>query len=74
MQHITEYAINCPHWVISLKLPLKFASPIGSVLIESELVMINGHMKLFQVVIKVKIESVTRAGIARGSAILKNIE
>lgn len=67
------YAINCAHCVVSLKLPLNSASATGSVFIVSELVTINGHIKLFQVVIKVKIPSVISAGVARGSAILKKI-
>ena len=72
IQQITEYDISLPHSVISLKLPLKLAKPMGKVLIESELVIIKGHIKLFQVVIKVNIPSVIIAGIARSNAILKN--
>ena len=67
---MTEKAQRAPQSVISLKLPLKLASAKGNVLIESELVTIKGHIKLFQVVIKVKIANVIKAGSAKGSAIL----
>ena len=53
-----------------INLVLKLAKPKGNVLIASELVTIKGHIKLFQVVINVKIASVTTAGIANGKAIL----
>lgn len=39
----------------------------------SEFVIINGHIKLFQVVTKVKIARVTTTGSASGSAILKKV-
>ena len=70
---ITEQANKSPHNVISLKLPLKMASPTGNVLIDSVFVTISGHIKLFQVDTNVKIASVAIAGIARGSAILKKV-
>lgn len=70
---ITEHAKSSPHKVISLKLPLKIASPTGSVRMPSEFVTINGHIKLFHVVTKVNSASVATVGNARGNAILKNI-
>ena len=70
---ITEQANKSPHIVISLKLPLKIASPTGKVRMLSEFVMINGHIKLFQVVTKVKMVKVTTAGSARGKPILKKV-
>lgn len=71
MVQITEHANKSPHKVISLKLPLKIAKPTGNVLIDSLFVTINGHIKLFQLVTNVNIESVATTGIARGKAILK---
>ena len=71
--HITEHANKSPHIVISLKLPLKIASPTGSVRMLSEFVMIKGHIKLFQVVTNVKIVRVTTAGNASGKPILKKV-
>ena len=68
-----EYAINWAQSVVSLKLPLNSASATGSVFIESELVTINGHIKLFQALMNVKIPRVIIAGTASGSAILTNI-
>ena len=70
MQQITQYAVSSPHKVISLKLPLKFASPTGRVLIASEFVTIKGHIKLFQLEIKVNIASVEIVGKESGNAIL----
>ena len=70
--HTTEQANKSPHIVISLKLPLKTASPKGRVLIDSELVIIKGQIKLFHDVINVNIASVVIAGHANGMAILKN--
>ena len=70
---ITEHASKSPHKVISLKLPLNIAKPTGNVRILSVLVIIKGHIKLFQVVTKVNMDKVTTAGNARGSATLKNI-
>lgn len=49
------------------------ASPTGKVRMLSEFVIINGHIKLFQVVTKVKIARVTTTGSASGSAILKKV-
>ena len=71
---ITEQASKSPQRVISRKLPLNIASPTGRVLIDSEFVIIKGHIKLFQVVTNVNIDSVAIAGVARGSTILKNVE
>ena len=68
-----EQAMSSPQRVISLKEPLKIVSPTASVRIESVFVTINGHIKLFQVVIKVNIAKVATAGIAQGKAILKNV-
>ncbi len=73
MVHITEQANNSPHKVISRKLPLKIASPTGYVLMDSEFVTINGHIKLFQVVTNVNNARVATVGIARGNAILKKV-
>ena len=67
---INDAAINSPHIVISLKEPLKIVSPTVNVLILSLLVTIRGHIKLFQVITKVKILNVAIAGMAHGSAIL----
>lgn len=67
---ITEHARSSPQSVISLKLPLKMANPTGNVLIPSEFVTINGHIKLFQLVTNVNIASVATVGSASGSAIL----
>ena len=69
----TEHANKSPHKVSSLKLPLNIAKPTGKVLIDSVLVTIKGHIKLFQLVTKVKIAKVAIAGVAQGSAILKNV-
>ena len=71
---MTEHASKSPQRVISRKLPLNIASPTGSVRIDSEFVMINGHIKLFQVVTNVNIESVAITGTASGNIILKNVE
>ena len=49
------------------------ASPTGKVLMLSEFVTINGHIKLFHVVTKVNNASVATVGRASGSAILKNV-
>ena len=70
---MTEHANKSPHNVISLKLPLNIAKPTGKVLILSVLVTINGHIKLFQLDTKVKIDKVTMAGNTRGKATLKNV-
>ena len=70
---ITEHANNSPHNVTSRKLPLKIAKATGKVLIESVLVTMSGHIKLFQDVTKVKIERVAIAGMPSGSAILKKV-
>ena len=70
---ITEQASRSPHSVISLKLPLKIASPTGRVRILSVFVTIKGHIKLFQVDTKVNIARVAIAGRASGIAILKNV-
>ena len=69
----SPHASKSPHSVISLKLPLNIASPTGKVLIPSEFVTINGHMKLFQLDTNVNIASVAMTGMARGSAILKKV-
>ena len=63
-------AVNSPHMVISLKELLNTVKPTASVRIESVLVTISGHIKLFQAVTKVNTESVAIAGIAHGTAIL----
>ena len=73
MVHTTEHAKSSPHKVTSLKLPLKTASSTGKVLIPSEFVTINGHIKLFHDVTNVNIASVATAGKAKGNAILKNV-
>jgi len=70
---ITEHAKSSPQSVISLKLPLNIARPTGNVLIPSEFVTINGHMKLFQVDTNVNIAKVATTGIAKGKAILKKV-
>ena len=70
---ITEQAINSPHSIVSLKLPLKAARATGRVVIDSELVTINGHINEFQQVINVKIASVAIAGSAVGNATFKYI-
>jgi hypothetical protein len=70
---ITEHASKSPHKISSLKLPLNIAKPTGKVLIDSVFVTINGHIKLFQVVTNVNIESVAIAGIDNGKAILKKV-
>ena len=69
-ESITEQAIKSPQAMISLKLPLNCDIATGSVVISVELVTIKGHIKLFQVVINVNIDSVAIAGMARGIAIL----
>ena len=69
-EQMNAHAINSPQRVISLKELLNIVSPTARVLIESVFVTIKGHMKLFQVVTKVNTESVARAGVAHGSAIL----
>ena len=66
-------AINSPQRVISLKEDLKTVSPTVNVRIESVFVTINGHMKLFQVLTKVKIAKVAIAGVAHGIAIFKKV-
>ena len=70
IEQITEQASNSPHKVVSLKLPLKIASPTGKVLILSVFVTIKGHIKLFHVETNVNIASVAIVGNARGTAIL----
>ena len=65
-----EHAMSSPQRVISLKDDLKTVKPTASVRIESVLVTINGHIKLFQAVTKVKMDKVTIAGSAQGKAIL----
>lgn len=67
-----EPAHKSPHRTISLKLLLNWDSAMGSVVISGEFVTINGHIKLFQVVIKVNNPNVTTALTDIGSAILKN--
>lgn len=67
---MTAQASKSPQLIISLKLPLKMASPRGKVRIESEFVTINGHMKLFQLDINVKIDKVAIVGKESGKAIL----
>ena len=67
---IRAHANKSPQAVISLKLPLKMASPTGKVLIDSEFVTINGHIKLFQLEMKVKIDNVAIVGRESGMAIL----
>ena len=73
MVQITAQASKSPQFVISLKLPLKMASPTGKVRMLSEFVTINGHMKLFQLDINVKIDNVAIVGSAIGKAILQNV-
>ena len=73
MVQITAQASKSPQFVISLKLPLKIASPTGKVRIPSEFVTIRGHIKLFQLEMNVKIDSVAIVGSATGSAILQNV-
>src|SRR5574344_977679 len=73
MVQITAQASKSPHAVISLKLPLKAASPTVMVLIESESVTIRGHIKLFQVETKVNIARVTSVGVTNGTEILKKV-
>ena len=68
-----EQAINSPHKVSSLKVPLNTLSPTARVRILSVLVTINGHTKLFHVVTNVKIASVVIAGAAHGRAIFQNV-
>ena len=68
-----EHAISSAQRVISLNDDLKTVNPTAKVRIESVLVTINGHIKLFHVVTKVNMLSVTIAGIAQGNAILKNV-
>ena len=63
-----------PIKVISLKLPLNIANPTGNVRIDSVLVTIKGHIKLFHVVTNVKIERVAITGTANGNAILKKLK
>src|SRR5574344_317682 len=70
---ITAQASKSPQTVISLKLPLKTASPTGSVLIESEFVTIKGHIKLFQLEMNVKMDNVAIIGKARGIEILQKV-
>ena len=70
---MTEHASKSPQRVISLKLPLNIASPTGKVLIDSEFVIINGHIKLFHDETNVNIASVATVGKAKGKAILKNV-
>ena len=64
IMQIQEHAISSPHKTISLKEPLNIAKPTANVRIESVFVTINGQMKLFQVVTKVKIAKVAIAGFA----------
>ena len=73
IEQIQEQAINSPQRVISLNEPLKMVKPTARVRIESVFVTIKGHIKLFQVVIKVKMANVAIAGVAQGSAILKKV-
>ena len=68
-----EHAMSSPHRVISLKEPLNIVSPTASVLIESVFVTIKGHIKLFHAATNVKTAKVAIAGIAQGSATLKNV-
>ena len=70
IEQIQAHAISSPQRVISLKEPLKIVSPTASVRIDSVLVTISGHIKLFQAVTKVKIANVAIAGVAQGKAIL----
>ena len=64
MEQMQEQAISSPHMVISLNELLNTVNPTASVLIASVLVAIKGHIKLFQVVTKVKILRVAIAGSA----------
>ena len=70
---ITEQAVKSPHIIISLKLPLNCDIATGNVVMDSEFVTINGHIKLFHVVMNVKSANVTTAGVESGNAILKKI-
>ena len=71
--HIHEQAISSPHKVTSLKVLLNTVNPTASVRILSVFVTINGHIKLFQVVTKVKMLNVAIAGIAQGKAMRQNV-
>lgn len=71
--NMTEHAVKSPHSMVSLKLLLNCDKATGNVVISVEFVTINGHIKLFHVVINVNNPKVTTAGIDNGSAILKNI-
>ena len=57
IEQTQEQAISSPHSVISLKELLNIVKPKASVLIESVFVTIKGHIKLFQLVIKVNIDT-----------------
>lgn len=70
---ITEQASKSPHRVTSLKLPFSAARPTGKVLIESEFVIISGHIKLFQLLTNVKIDRAAIVGRDNGKAILQNV-
>ena len=71
--NMTEHAVKSPHNMVSLKLLLNCDKATGKVVISVEFVTINGHIKLFHVVINVNNPKVTTAGIDNGSAILKKI-
>lgn len=65
----TDPAINSPHSV--LYCPLRFANATGKVYIVSLVMIIRGHKNSFHEPINVKIASVARAGLQRGSMIFQ---
>ena len=73
IQDITQHAQSAPQSVNSTKLSLNSFSPTLSVRIFWVFVIINGHIKLFHVPMKVNIAKVTMAGVLEGRIILKNV-
>ena len=63
---VTPAIISSVSWTCS---PTRLASATGSVYMRSSVSTISGHMKSFQVPMKVKIASVTRIGLQTGSTI-----
>ena len=72
-EHMQAPAINSPQSVSSLNEPLNIARPTARVLMLSVLVIIKGQIKLFHVVTNVNMLKEAIAGVAQGSAILKNV-
>src|SRR6266851_518460 len=58
---ISALAILMPNRVPTSTPPISAARPAGKVRVESLFVTMNGHTKLFQLAMKVKMETVVRA-------------